>query len=66
MKRLLFMGLVLFSNVGQNGYRFLVKIWRNSNIGWVGESWDAALSFKHYINSIRCENQNLTSQTVSS
>jgi hypothetical protein len=66
MKRLLFMGLVLFSKVGQNEYGFLVKIWRNNNIGWVTESWDAALSFKNYINSIKCENQNLTSQTVSS
>ena len=55
MKRLLFMGLALFSNVGQNGYHFLVKIWRNNNIGWVTESWDAASSFKNYINSIRCE-----------
>ena len=64
MKRLLLMGLVLFSNVGQNGYHFLDKIWRNINIGWVTESWDAALSFKNYINSIGCENQNLTSQTV--
>lgn len=66
MKRLLFMGLVLFSNAGQNGYCLLAKIWRNNNIGWVTESWDAALSFKNYLNSIKRENQNLTSQTVSS
>ncbi len=66
MKRLLFMGLVLFSNVGQHGYRFLAKIWRKNNISLVTESWDAALSFKNYINSSRCENQNLTLQTVSS
>jgi hypothetical protein len=64
MKRLLFMGLALFSNVGQNGYRFLAKIGRKNNISWITESWDAALSFKNYINSIRYENHNLTSQTV--
>jgi hypothetical protein len=56
MKRLLFMGLVLFLSASQNGYRLLDKIWRNNNIGWVTESWDAALSFKHYINSIRAVN----------
>ena len=53
MKRLLFMGLVLFLSASQNGYRLLDKIWRNNNIGWVTESWDAALLFKHYMNSIR-------------
>ena len=56
MKRLLFMGVVLFWSASQNGYRLLVKIWRNNNIGWVTESWDAALSFKNYINSIRAVN----------
>ncbi len=56
MKRLLFMGVVLFLSASRNGYGLLVKIWRNNNIGWITESWDAALSFKNYINSIGAVN----------
>ena len=56
MKKLLLMGVFLFLSASRNGYRLLVKIWRNNNIGWVTESCDAASSFKKYINSIRAVN----------
>jgi hypothetical protein len=51
MKSLLSTGVVFLLRIGRQAY-LLFRIWRNYMFGCVPDSWEAALSFSNYFNSI--------------
>jgi hypothetical protein len=52
MKSLLSTGVVFLLSIGRPAY-LLFRIGRNYMFGCVPDSWDTALSFSNYLNSIR-------------